>query len=115
MIYSLSLQSAGLAAGILLIFTHAFAFWRQTPSIAWARGLPRSRGAAGVLVAAAAVWSFLLVRDIDLGEFSPLRTVMLVAGEAVAVGVPLMMPVLALSVRPVGSVPVVMAFSPGRR
>ena len=85
MIYSLSLQSAGLAAGILLIFTHAFAFWRQTPSIAWARGLPRSRGAAGVLVAAAAVWSFLLVRDIDLGEFSPLRTVMLVAIVAGAV------------------------------
>ena len=39
---------------------------------------------------------------------SLVRTVMLVAGEAEAVGVPLMTPVLALSVRPVGSVPEVM-------
>ena len=79
MIYQLTLQTAGLAAGILLIFTHALALWLQPQAIAWARAFPRSRGNAGVLLAVAAVWSFLLVRDIDLGEFSPLRTVMLAA------------------------------------
>ena len=79
MIYQLALQTAGLTAGFLLIFTHAFAFLRQAQSIAWARTFPRSRGAAGALLAIAAVWSFLLVRDIDLGEFSTLRTLMLVA------------------------------------
>ena len=36
------------------------------------------------------------------------RKVMLVAGEAEAVGVPLMTPVLALRVRPAGSAPLVM-------
>jgi len=85
MIYQLSLQIAGLTAGFLLLFTHAFAFWRQGQTITWARAFPRSRGAAGILLAGAAVWSFLLVRDIDLGEFSPLRTVMLVAIAAGAV------------------------------
>ena len=40
------------------------------------------------------------------------RTVMLVAGEADAVGVPLMMPVLALSVRPAGSAPLVTVHEP---
>ena len=85
MIYQLSLQTTGLAAGILLVVTHALAFWRQKQTIAWARAFPRSKSSAGVLLAVAAVWSFLLVRDIDLGEFSPLRTVMLVAIAAGAV------------------------------
>ena len=35
------------------------------------------------------------------------RTVIVVAGDAEAVGVPLMTPVLALSVKPAGSVPAV--------
>ena len=79
MIYQLSLQATGLAAGFLLIFTHAFCFLRQKQTIAWARAFPRSRGASGALLGVAAIWSFLLVKDIDLGEFSTLRTVMLVA------------------------------------
>ncbi len=32
-----------------------------------------------MLIIVAAVWSFLLVQSIDLGEFSPLRNIMLVA------------------------------------
>ena len=83
MIYELPLQAAGLAAGLLLIFTHAFALWRPAQAGSWATSFPRARVAAGVLLAAAAIWSFLLVRDIDLGEFSPLRNVMLMA---IAVG-----------------------------
>ena len=77
MIYHLSLQTAGLAAGLLLILSHAWAMaWPG--AIPAVRAFPRSRVAGTVLLIVAAVWSFLLVRSIDLGEFSRLRDVMLV-------------------------------------
>ncbi|MFA7344359.1 MAG: hypothetical protein WC003_08655 [Terrimicrobiaceae bacterium] len=85
MIYHLSLQTTGLAAGLLLIVAHAFALARPEQAIAWAKTFPRSRVAATALIAAAAVWSFLLVRSIDLGEFSQLRGIMLLAIVAGAV------------------------------
>lgn len=77
MIYLLPLQLTGLALGILLVGAHAWALFREASVKAWAKTFPRSRAAATVLLAIAAVWSFLLVREIDLGEFSGLRTVML--------------------------------------
>lgn len=85
MIYQLSLFTTGLAAGLVLIASHAFALARQGSCIAMAKAFPRSRPAATVLLAVAAVWSFLLVRTIDLGEFSPLRNVMLLAIVAGAI------------------------------
>jgi hypothetical protein len=85
MIYHLTLQTAGLAAGLLLILSHAFALVRPDQTAAWATAFPRSRGAATALVAVAAVWSFLLVQSIDLGEFSPLRNIMLLAIVAGAI------------------------------
>lgn len=77
MIYNLSLQTTGLAAGILLIVSHTFGLISIPGSIKMAVSFPRSRPAATVLLVIAAVWSFLLVRHIDLGEFSRLRNVML--------------------------------------
>ena len=85
MIYQLPLFATGLASGVLLIFSHAFALAREESCIAWARAFPRSRPAATALLAVVAVWSFWLVSGIDLGEFSPLRNVMLVAIAAGAV------------------------------
>jgi len=85
MIYHLNLQTTGIAAGLLLILTHVFALIRPEQTVEWAKAFPRSRGAATVLIVVAAVWSFLLVQSIDLGEFSPLRNVMLVAIIAGAV------------------------------
>ncbi|MEI8387440.1 MAG: hypothetical protein WCG76_07555 [Verrucomicrobiota bacterium] len=85
MIYHLTLQTTGLAAGLLLIVTHVFALGRPDQTVAWTIAFPRSRGAATALVAVAAVWSFLLVQSIDLGEFSPLRNIMLLAIVAGAI------------------------------
>jgi len=85
MIYQLTLFTTGLAAGLLLILSHAFALAREESCIVRARAFPRSRPAATGLLAVAAVWSFLLVSAIDLGEFSPLRNVMLVAIVAGAI------------------------------
>ncbi|MBE2203631.1 MAG: hypothetical protein IAE94_04785 [Chthoniobacterales bacterium] len=79
MIYQLNLQTTGLATGLLLLLSHVFALVRPDQTIQWAKAFPRSRGAAGVLLPIVAVWSFLLVRSIDLGEFSPLRNMILVA------------------------------------
>lgn len=78
MIYQLPLQTAGLAAGLLLLISHAAALVAPGPSRDFARALPRSRVFGTILLAVAAVWSFVLVRGLDLGEFSPLRGPMLV-------------------------------------
>jgi hypothetical protein len=77
MIYHLTLQTMGLAVGILLVLTHIPGLVHAEGVIRLARAFPRSRAAATVLLTLAAVWSFLLVRHIDLGEFSRLRNVML--------------------------------------
>jgi hypothetical protein len=83
MIYSLPLQSTGLAAGIILILAHAAALFGNESAIRFAKALPRSRAAAAALLTIAAVWAFWMVWDIDLGEFSPLRRFMLLG---IAVG-----------------------------
>jgi hypothetical protein len=77
MIYQLSLQTTGLAVGLLLVLSHALGLLKPSASIHFARAFPRSRVAGTVLLLLAAVWSFLLVTDIDLGEFSRLRSLML--------------------------------------
>ena len=85
MIYQLPLQITGLAAGFLLLLSHAFGLIKPGASIRFARDFPRSRLMGTILLLIATVWSFLLVRDIDLGEFSKLRGIMLigiVAGAA---------------------------------
>jgi hypothetical protein len=85
MIYQLPLFLTALATGILLIFSHSLALARGEFCIGKIRTFPRSRAAATVLLLVVAVWSFLLVRSIDLGEFSPLRNVMLLAIVAGAI------------------------------
>lgn len=77
MIYGLTLHTTGLALGTLLLLTHLPPLLRPTATIPLARAFPRSRPAATILLLLAAIWSFTLVRTIDLGEFSPLRTPML--------------------------------------
>lgn len=77
MIYQLSLQTTGLAVGLLLVFSHALGLIKPSASMHFARAFPRSRIAGTVLMLLAAVWSFFLVTDIDLGEFSRLRNLML--------------------------------------
>ena len=85
MTYDISLQSAGLAAGILLLIAHAAGLVNVQAAMGIAKAFPRSRAAATVLIALAGIWSFLLLRDIDLGEFSKLRHIMLLGIIAGAV------------------------------
>ena len=85
MIYQLSLQTTGLAAGILLLVSHTVALVNADGAMRFARALPRSRAMASMLLAAAAAWAFVMVRDLDLGEFSRLRGAMLIAIVAGAI------------------------------
>jgi len=85
MIYQLSLQTTGLATGILLLVSHTLALVNADGAMRFAKALPRSRAMASLLLAAAAVWAFVMVRDLDLGEFSRLRSMMLIAIVAGAI------------------------------
>ncbi|MFZ4683540.1 MAG: hypothetical protein ACOYMS_13615 [Terrimicrobiaceae bacterium] len=79
MIYPVSLQVVGLVVGVALLGTHLLALWRPKECAVWLRNFPRSRAAGTVLIVLAGIWSFLLVRQMDLGEFARLRNVMLLA------------------------------------
>jgi hypothetical protein len=85
MIYQLSLQATGLAAGILLLVSHTAALFNAHGAMRFAKALPRSRVMAAVLLAVASAWAFVMVRDLDLGEFSRLRSMMLIAIVAGAI------------------------------
>lgn len=79
MIYSLDLKAAGIVVGLLLVATHLFALLQGKTCQQWLKDFPRSRSAGTVLIFIAGIWSFILIRTMDLGEFSSLRNMMLVA------------------------------------
>lgn len=74
MIYPFSLQATGLVIGLLLIAAHGFGLARAGDVRAVLPGFPRSRVAGVMLVTLAAAWTFWLMVTMDLGEFSHLRT-----------------------------------------
>lgn len=78
MIYSVNLFTAGATVGVVLLLAHLFALWRSGDCQAWLKKFPRSRAAGTVLLLVAGLWSFLLIRTMDLGEFATLRQYMLV-------------------------------------
>jgi hypothetical protein len=79
MIYSFSLQATGLVVGILLILSHASALAAPGVVKPFLRTFPRSRPWGTALLTIAAIWSFWLVKTMDLGEFARLRNFMLIA------------------------------------
>jgi hypothetical protein len=79
MIYSITLQTAGLVTGVALLAAHIIALWRSGETRRWLKQLPRSRALGTLLITIAATWSFLLMQGMDLGEFARLRNLMLVA------------------------------------
>lgn len=78
MIYPLSLQTALVLAGVVLLVTHGIALLQRDRVQAALRAFPRSRGWGAALLLLAAVWSWWLIRVIDLGEFSNWRTRILI-------------------------------------
>jgi len=70
MIYPLKLETALVITGLLLVIAHAIALWKPAETQEWLRKFPRSKAMGIVLLTVAAVWAWLLVRYIDLGEFT---------------------------------------------
>ncbi len=89
MIYDFSLRSVGLLVGLGLVITHVFAWAMPRSVMPWLRQFPRSRPAGVVLCSLAALWAFGLVATMDLGEFSPSRTLICLVVAVGAVMVPL--------------------------
>ena len=78
MIYSLKLETALFIVGLFLIAIYGFALARPHQAKVWLRAFPRSSQAGFILITAAAVWFFILVQVMDLGEFSNWRRTVLI-------------------------------------
>jgi len=73
MIYALSLQSGGFAAGIGLILLSLPGLVKPKPVQDWLKRFPRSGIAGVVLLTLTLVWSFWLLATMEMGEFSSFR------------------------------------------
>jgi hypothetical protein len=101
MIYDFSLRTVGLLAGCGLLVSHVFALVAAEQVKPWLQTFPRSRSMGIFLCTLAAAWAFWLAATMDLGEFTPNRT--LICGVVLAGAV--MVPLFAdefLSVRALG-------------
>jgi hypothetical protein len=78
MIYSLSLEKALLLTGFFLVVAHLVALLKPRAVQEWLQRFPRSKETGTVLLVIAAVWAWLLIKNIDLGEFSNWRTRILI-------------------------------------
>ncbi|MEO5753744.1 MAG: hypothetical protein ABIR38_03465 [Chthoniobacterales bacterium] len=76
MIYHLSLQTAGLIAGSLLVVLSLLAI--ILPARVFMPRFPRSKMAGAVLLTVDLVWSFWLLATMEMGEFSSFRRPLLI-------------------------------------
>jgi hypothetical protein len=79
MIYSLKLETALFLGGVLLIALHAIALLKPAAVQAWLKALPRAKTPGFLMLTVAAIWFFVLVWVMDLGEFSNWRARVLIA------------------------------------
>lgn len=89
MMYDFSLRTVGFAAGIFLVVVHAVALAIPDRVRDSLKFFPRSRPAGLFLCSFAALWAFWLAATMDLGEFTPQRTLICGVILAGAVMVPM--------------------------
>jgi hypothetical protein len=82
MIYPLTLETALLLLGLILIVSHSVAFFLPGQTQTWLKAFPRSGFLGVVLLAVAAIWFYWLVSTMDLGEFDKFR-------KALKIGTPI--------------------------
>ena len=92
MIYSLTLETALLLVGILLVAGHAVALVLPEQTQAWLKAFPRSGFLGTVLLVVAAIWFYWLISTMDLGEFDKFR-------KALKIGTPIAAVLTGLYVR----------------
>ena len=79
MIYDLSLRTAGIVTGVLLLISGAVALLGSDNVRASLARFPRSKLAGIVLLTLAALWSFWLLVTMEMGEFSTFRKPLMIA------------------------------------
>jgi hypothetical protein len=67
-----------LGVGLVLLVAHAFALFKSAAAREWLRKFPRNYEAGVLLTIIATVWFYLLVKLMDLGEFTSWRPTVLV-------------------------------------
>ncbi len=79
MIYTfVDLRTTGFVVGILLIVLHGVAILHGATVRGWLKTFPRSKTMGTVLLAIDAIWAFMMMANMDLGEFSSYRKALLV-------------------------------------
>ena len=78
MIYHLSLQTAGLIAGLFLLLVSMPGLISPDLSRGFAQRLPRSRVAGFILLTVDLFWSLWLLATMEMGEFSGFRRPLLI-------------------------------------
>jgi hypothetical protein len=68
-----NLPLVALLIGAALTGAHLFGLLAPDPCINWARSFPRSRFWGTLLLALSSIWAILFASTTDLGEFSPMR------------------------------------------
>ena len=84
----LQLKYTMLGVGLLLVVAHLLALVNAKAAQDWLRAFPRSKEAGVLLSIAAGAWFFMLVKLMDLGEFSTWReTVLLLTPVATVLSI----------------------------
>lgn len=73
-----SLSATGLVASLVLIVLYAAALLRIDAARDFLNRFPRARGVGILLLTIDVIWAWLLLRGMDLGEFSNLRMPLLI-------------------------------------
>lgn len=79
MIYHLSLQTAGIMAGVFLLLVSVPSLLVPGAVRTWIKSLPRSRFFGILLLTIALAWSFWLLATMEMGEFASFRRPLLIA------------------------------------
>ncbi|HEY5893261.1 MAG TPA: hypothetical protein VIT91_08530 [Chthoniobacterales bacterium] len=72
----MDLRTTGFITGAVLLVVHVLALISGPTVVRALKDFPRSRPAGIGLLTVAALWAFLLIRFMDLGEFSHLRPIL---------------------------------------
>lgn len=78
MIYDVTLHSAGLFTGALIVLISLPGIIKPGAVQRWLKGFPRSRVAGVALLTIALIWSFWLLATMEMGEFSSFRKPLLI-------------------------------------
>ena len=69
----IALRPTGIVLGVLLIALHLFCLFRAESVGAWLKKFPRNKTIGVVILAIDALWCYMIINNMDLGEFFTVR------------------------------------------